>query len=425
MKTDSRKQKPEIMAPAGDWISLRAALDAGCDAVYFGIGSMNMRAGAKNFPLSALKRITKLCHDNNVKAYIALNTIVYENEITKIKKIISKAKENLIDAIICWDFAVIQEATQQGIPVHISTQMNVSSSESILFFYNHFRIRRFVLARECSLDDIKTIKKDLTKALGSKAKLIEIEVFAHGAMCVSISGRCFLSQFQYNKSANRGECLQPCRREYIVTEKEERYSFIIGNHFILSPKDLCTLPFIEKLIKVGIASFKIEGRNRSPEYVSVVTAAYRKAVDFYFLNNGRRGFQKEFESLKKELTHTLNKVYNRGFSAGFFLGKPINEWTDRDGNKAAAKKEYIGIVKKYYKKLGVAEVQVESKGFKLGDEILFQGPTTGVLTQIAESIEIDHHKIDQALKGTLVAVRTKRLVRVNDRVYVVVHQKKC
>ncbi len=387
---NSENRKPEIMSPAGDWTALRAAVDAGCDALYFGIKGINMRAGAENFSLADIKKIAGLCSSSGVKAYLALNTVVYESDLLKIKKIILKCKESGIDAIICWDLAVIREAVKQGIPVCISTQMSVSNSDSILFFHKNFGIKRFVLARECSLGDIKKIRKNLGVKL---SRDIEIEVFAHGAMCVSISGRCFLSQFQTGKSANRGECLQLCRREYLITEKDEKYSFLVGNNYILSPRDLCTLPFIEKLIEAGVSCFKIEGRNRSPEYVGTVTGVYRKAVDFYFRNRGKRGFKKEFEAFKKELSADLKRVYNRGLSSGFFLGKPVNEWTDTHGSQASTRKEYAGLVKKYYKKPGVAEVKVESNKFAVGDEIMFQGPTTGVFSQTAESIEVDHKRL--------------------------------
>ncbi|MEA3515151.1 MAG: peptidase U32 family protein [Nanoarchaeota archaeon] len=412
-----KKTKPEIMAPAGDWISLRAAIDAGCDSVYFGIKGINMRAGAKNFAIPELKKITQTCHKNDVKAYLALNTVVYEKEIKNIAKILAKAKAAGIDAVICWDMAVIREANKQKIPVFISTQMSVSNSQSIIFFYETLGIKRFVLARECSIEDIKRIRKELKKALGVKAKEIGIEVFVHGAMCVSISGRCFLSQFQFGKSANRGECIQPCRREYKITDIEEKHSFVIGNNYLLSPKDLCVLPFIEKLIEAGVDSLKIEGRNRSPEYVRTVTSAYRKAIDFYFENKSKNGFEKEFDVLKKKLVDEVKRVYHRGFSSGFFMGKPINEWTDSYGSKATTRKEYVGVVKNYYKKHGVAEIKVESNEFNKGDEIMFQGPTTGVFSQKADSIEINHKQVNQAVKGEYVAVKTKKLVRVNDKIY--------
>ncbi len=411
------------MAPAGDWVSLRAAINAGCDAVYFGIKGSNMRAGAENFRISDFDRISHLCHDHGIRAYLALNTIMHESDINKIESIITKVGKTNIDAIICWDLAVITQAVSKGIPVFISTQMSVSNSESIIFFHKSFGIKRFVLARECSLSDIKKIKNHLSEKLGEGADEIEIEVFVHGAMCMSISGRCFLSQFAYGKSANRGECVQPCRREYSITDKEGKMSFLLGDHYILSPKDLCALPFLEKLIEAGVSSFKIEGRNRSPEYVSAVTAAYRKTVDFYFENKGIRGFKKDFAAIKTEVMKSLSRVYNRGLSSGFYLGKPLNEWTDRSGSKASTRKVYVGKVNKFYKKLRVAEVKIESADFQQGAVIMFQGTTTGVLTQVAESIELDHERIVKARKGSTVAVKVKRPVRRNDQVYLVKSRK--
>lgn len=412
-------KKPEIMAPAGDWISLRAALAAGCDAVYFGIRGRNMRAGADNFSASEMKRITRLCHQNGQKAYLALNTIVYEKELPKILVILDRAKQAGVDAVICWDFAVISACISRKLPVYLSTQVSVANTGAILHFYKTFGIKRFVLARECSLKDIRQIKKHLAAALGQNADEIEIEVFIHGAMCVSISGRCFLSQFQFNKSANRGECIQPCRREYQITDIEEQHRFTLGSNYILSPKDLCTLPFIEKLIETGISSFKIEGRNRSPEYVSTITAAYRHAIDFYLENRNRRGFKNAFAALKQDLMGNVKKVYNRGVSSGFFLGKPLNEWTDQHGSLATTRKAYSGLVLKYYRKAGVAEVRIESNSFNKGDEIMFQGKTTGSFSQVAGSLEIEHRQISRAEKGSVLAVKTKKQVRPNDRLYVI------
>jgi len=411
--------KPEIMSPAGDQVSLQTAINAGCDAVYFGVEGLNMRAAAKNFTVNDLPEISALCHKNNVKAYLTLNVIVYESELETANKILNAAKSAGIDAVICWDFSVIQMAEKIGLPIFLSTQMSVSNSESLVFFYKKLGIKRFVLARECSLDDIIKIQEKMREILGKESEKIEIEVFVHGAMCVSVSGRCFLSQNQFGKSGNRGECVQPCRREYLITDKEEEFSFRLGNNYILSPKDLCTLPFIEKLIEAGISSFKIEGRNRNPEYVSTVTAAYRKAVDFYFANKTNKNFVEEFEFFKKELVTELEKVYNRGFSTGFFLGKPVDEWTKKYGSSSTTFKLYSGTVKKYFRKAGVAEIKIENEEFIKGDEIIFQGATTGSHSQIAGSIEIEHQQIQTAGRGQLVAVKTSLRVRPNDRVFVV------
>ena len=414
-------KKPELMAPAGDWISLRAAIDAGCDSVYFGIRGLNMREGAENFKASEMKKLVRQCHEAGVRAYLTLNTITYEEERALIKKTALQAEKAGVDAVICWDFSIIQEALHHKIPVYISTQMSVSNSSSILFFYRNLGIRRFVLARECSLEHIRKIRRSLARALGPAAEEIEIEVFIHGAMCVSLSGRCFLSHLHTGKSANRGQCLQPCRRQYTIMEEGGHYSYIMGNNYLLSPRDICVLPFIEKLLNAGISCFKIEGRNRSPEYTATTTAAYRTAIDFYFENRFKKSFQSDFHELKNRLMEGLRKVYNRGFSPGFFLGKPADQWTEAPGSLASAKKQFSGIVTNYYRKIGVAEIKVQSNAFSSGTEIMFQGTKTGVFSQVAESIEVDHRKVKKASKGMTVAVKTLKPVRPNDRVYVIKH----
>ena len=419
MKKQQTLHKPEIMSPAGDWVSLRAALDAGCDAVYFGVQGFNMRARADNFTAASLGRIARLCHAANARAYLALNTIVYEGELGKVRALLARARAAQIDAVICWDFAVIGQARRLGLPVFASTQMSVSNSAALLQLYRNFDIKRFVLARECSLVDIKKIRRNLFKTLGAQAREIEIEVFAHGAMCVSVSGRCFLSQFEHGKSANRGECLQTCRREFIVRDVLRGHELALGNNYILSPKDLCTLPFIEKLIDAGAASLKIEGRNRSPEYVATVTAAYRRAVDFYFDYRAARDFKHRFDDLKKELLENLARVYHRGFSTGFYLGKPIDQWHDIEGSTATTRKEYAGVVSNFYKNHSAAEIRVESTEFAPGDEIMFQGATTGVFSQHVKTIEINRMRVERACKGALVAVKADRHVRRGDKVYVI------
>src|SRR3989338_11355085 len=266
---------PALIAPAGNWPMLMAAIKARADAVYFGVKQMNMRMTANNFELSELKKVVSECHKNKVKAYLTLNTIIYDDEIEKLRKILTEAKKAKIDAVIAWDFSVLKEANKLKIPIHLSTQASVSNYESVEYYYKKFNAERITLARELSLEQIKNIIKKIKQ---NKLKL-KIETFIHGAMCVSISGRCFLSQEIFNKSANRGECLQPCRRKYIVYEPEDKYKLALGENYIMSPKDLCALPFIDKLIEAGINAFKIEGRNRSPEYVKTVTEVYRKAID--------------------------------------------------------------------------------------------------------------------------------------------------
>lgn len=411
------EKKPEIMSPAGDWTCLRAAVEAGCDAVYFGIEGTNMRARAPNFSISDLPEIVEFCRQNNVKACLALNTIIYENEKDLIRDHIAAAAAAGVSGIICWDFAVIQQVRQAGIPIYISTQMSVSNSESILFLHKTLGAGRFVLARECTLEDIRKIKASLRQTPGDGA--VELEVFVHGAMCVSISGRCFLSQYLSGRSGNRGECIQPCRREYLVKDVQDGHELMVGSDYILSPKDLCTIPFIEKLIDAGIDSFKIEGRNRNAEYVFTVTKAYRNAVDFYCDNRNQPGFEKEFDELKRELIQGLEKVYNRGFSSGFYMGRPAGDWVEADGNQATTKKLHAGIVTNYYKKQEAAEILVQDNGFSIGDTIMFRGDKTGVFYQQVNSMEIEHESIKYAERGKLVAVKTVKPVRRNDKVFVV------
>jgi putative protease len=340
-------KKPELLAPVQDYMSLRTAIDNGADAIFFGIKGFNMRARAKNFTVADLPKITKIAHDSNVKIYLAINTIIYEDEIKEIEKILRKVKEAKVDAIICWDFAIIQIAKRLEIEVHISTQASIANSETAEF-YRKLGAERVVLARECSLEQIKEIKKH-TK--------VEIEVFIHGAMCVSISGRCFMSQFLYGKSANRGACMQPCRKKYLIKQIDGDKELELGEDYVMSPKDLCTIDFIEKIIDSGVDCLKIEGRNRSPEYVAVVTKSYRTIIDFICSNQKRdKKFKEQLAKLKDDLSLKLETVYHRGSSTGFFLGKPINEWTKTPGSQATQKKVYIGKVLNYFKKIGVAEI---------------------------------------------------------------------
>ena len=395
-------KKSELLAPAGDWISLRVAVEGGANAVYFGIKEMNMRANAKNFELFELSKIVSYCHDNKVRAYLTINVIVYGNELKKIERILRSAKKAGIDAIICWDFSVLKLCNELGLRIHLSTQASVSNYSAAEYYHKKFGVKRIVLARECTLDDIKSIIKKIGK---NKLKL-EIETFIHGAMCVSVSGRCFISQFVFNKSANRGECIQPCRRSYIVKDPEDYHELKLGNDFVMSPKDICTLPFFDKLVSAGINSFKIEGRNRSPEYVKTVVSAYREIIDF-------KG--KDIPGKKKELVDKLKTVYNRGFSPGFFMGRPIEEWTDAYGSKATKKKAYIGKVLNYYPKVCAAEIKIETGKLKIGDGIMIQGPTTGIVDINIDSMQVDRKDIKNALKGQNIAIKVDTKLRKNDK----------
>jgi putative protease len=393
----------ELMAPAGNWTMLSAVVNAGADAVYFGIEKLNMRSKAANFKLDELDKITSFCREHNVRTYLTLNSIVLENEIKELNEIISSVKKAGVNRVICWDFSVIEKCKEYEIPFCISTQASVSNSLSI-DFYKKLGAVRVVLARECSLEEIKRIRKKTD---------IEIEAFVHGAMCIAVSGRCFMSHHLFGKSANQGECIQPCRREYEVYDKSIDKSLIIGEDYVLSPNDLCTIEFIDKLIEAGINSFKIEGRKRSPEYAAKVVAVYRKAIDLYYqskLNN----------TIKKDFLRELESVYNRGFSSGFYFGKPSsNDYADIYGSRATSKKIFTGKVLNYYKKAKAAYVSIESGSLKLNDEILITGPATGVVNLKLENIIKDDINIDAVEKGDKITFACNILVRPNDHVYLV------
>ncbi|MEI6351852.1 MAG: U32 family peptidase C-terminal domain-containing protein [Verrucomicrobiota bacterium] len=417
------KQKPELMAPVGNWTCLTAALKSGADGIYFGLHGLNMRSNYRNFVPSEMPKIARQCHASGARAYLALNTIIYENELTRVDRILKSAAKAGIDAVICSDLAVVQKATALKLPVFLSTQMSLSNSEGLAFFYRTFGIRRFVLARECSLTQIRAIRRRLAAELGAEAANIQLEVFAHGAMCVSVSGRCFLSENRVGKSANRGACTQPCRREYKLLDDEGQASFRLGDNYLLSPEDLCTLPFIEQLLDAGVASLKIEGRARTPEYVSVVTTAYRRALDFYFENHRLRNFKTEFQSLKASLLKDLDGVYHRGLSPGFFMGKPVEQWSAAGGSRATQSKSHVGVVVKYYRKAGAAEIEVRA-GFSVGDELMIQGPTTGVVRAKVDSMQVEHQPREKASRGDRVAIRVGEVVRSRDRVFMVTPARK-
>ncbi len=403
MNSKTKKKKYELMAPAGDFPTLYAAINAEADAVYFGLKEFSMRANAKNFTLKELDKINKLCNEKGVKKYLTLNTIIYDNEIKKLEKIIKKIKGK-VDAVICWDLAVINLCKKYKIPFFISTQASVSNSEAAKF-YKKLGAKRIVLARELNLKQIKKI---------SKIKGLEIECFAHGAMCVAVSGRCFMSQFLFNRSANRGQCIQPCRREYIIKDTQQGYELKLENHHVLSAKDLCTLPFIEKLKKAGITSFKIEGRNRDPRYVDVVTRVYRKALD-----------KKLSKQEIQELIEELKKVYNKKFSSGFYFGTPTaDDFSDIQHSAATEKKHFVGKITHYYPKIRVAKVKVSSE-IKVGDKIAIIGKDLGIINTSVESMQIEHKKIEKAEKGQEVGIKfkTDKKLKKNYEIYKIIKNK--
>ena len=415
----AKPKKPEIMSPAGDFICLSAALKAGADAVYFGLKGSNMRAGAKNFAVSEIKELVRQCAARGAKSYLTLNTIYFERESKEIAAQIRAAKRAGVSAVIAWDFSVIEKAREIGMPVFLSTQASVANASAIAAYALNFGLRRFVLARECTLGDIADIRKALPKKLGKDiAKEISIEVFAHGAMCVSVSGRCFLSQFSCGKSANRGECIQPCRREFIVTDAVKGgIEYRVENSRVFSPKDLCTLPFIEKLFDAGVDSLKIEGRNRNAEYVFNTTSAYREVRDFYFGNFKNPNFENEFEKVKAAAMERLGAVFNRGFSDGFYMGKPIGDWTG-GGNEAKVKKAIVGHVVNYFPKAGAAEISIDANAVSVGDEIQIEGDKTGFLSMKIESMQVCGRPVETARKGENVAIKVPQKLRKMDRIYI-------
>ncbi len=387
-------KKPELLSPVGNWAMLRAAVDSGCDSVYFGIKGLNMRASAQNFELKDLRKIAK----EPVKKYLALNTTVFDDELPKIRHIIEKAYSAGIDAIICWDLAVLQITKDIGLNAHISTQASIANTEALKLL-KKLGVARVIMARELNMEQLKQIKKETD---------IELECFIHGAMCVALSGRCFMSHEMFGKSANRGECLQSCRREYLIKDMQDGKELVLGSNYVLSAKDLCTLPFLDKLMFLD--AFKIEGRTRSPEYVKIVTECYRKAIDSCFGGDFT-------EKLKKELVDKLKTVYNRGFSNGFYLGLPTsNDFATIEGSAATRKKLEIGKVTNFYKNKGVMVARL-IKDVKVGDDILIIGNKTGVVEQQIKSMQIEYKDIKKAKSGELVAVKTDKPVRENDLVF--------
>ena len=397
------KNKPELLCPAGNWASLIAAVENGADSVYFGVKGVNMRQMAGNFEISEIKKAVAYLHEHGKKGYLTLNTIVMNNELDKIRQILEEAKGAGIDAVILWDLAVFAMAKEIGLPIHVSTQASISNIKA-LEFYAGLGVKRAVLARECTLEQIKEIKKQIEE----KNIPCAIETFIHGAMCLSISGRCFMAYYTHGQSANKGECTQPCRREYEIKSVDGDESFIVGKDYVMSPKDLCAIEFIDQLIDAGIDSFKVEGRMRSAEYARVVTNVYREAIDAHF--DGRLN-----DDLKAEMKERLGQVYNRGFSSGFYFGEPDGAKSDRLGH--SYEKIYVGEVKKYYKKIGVADILLRTRSLKKGEEILVIGKTTPACMATIEEIERDKRPVDEVAKGQHAGIKLPFKVNARDKVF--------
>ncbi len=405
----------EIMSPAGSWESLQAAIQGGANSVYFGIEQLNMRAkSSNNFTLGDLIEIASLCKRNNIKSYITLNTIIYDHDLILMQKIIDTAKKEGINAIIASDQAVIAYASSVQMKVHISTQINITNIETIRFYSNFADV--IVLSRELSLRQIKNITNEIEKQQikGPSGNLIQLEIFAHGALCVAVSGKCYMSLHTTNSSANRGACIQNCRKTYSVTDKEDGYQFDIDNEYIMSPKDLCTIGFLNQVLDSGPNILKIEGRGRSPEYVKTTTQCYREAADSYL--NGSYTKDKIEGWITK-----LKTVYNRGFWDGYYLGQKLGEWTKTHGSKATKKKIYLGKAKKYFTNLQVAEFNIESFNLKKGDNILITGTTTGVIETIVDEMRNNDKLVTDVKKGDNFSMKLDYFIRPNDRLYKVVN----
>ena len=406
--------KIELMAPAGNFESLQAALDNGCDSVYFGVEQLNMRARASiNFVLDDLPEIARRCQEKSVRTYLTLNTIVYDHDLSIVKTLLNKAKEANITAVIASDQAVIMTARGIGMEVHISTQVNVTNIETVKFYA--LFADTIVLSRELSLRQVKKITEQIEKEQikGPSGNLVEIEIFGHGALCMAVSGKCYLSLHSHNSSANRGACKQNCRKKYTVIDQETGFEIEIDNEYMMSPKDLCTIDFLDQVIDTGIKVLKIEGRGRAPEYVATVIKTYREAIDSYY--DGTFSQEKVAEWME-----ALNTVYNRGFWSGYYLGQKLGEWSKDPGSNATQKKVYIGKGMHYFPKSSIAEFKIEAYDIKKGDKVLITGPTTGVQELVIEDMMVNDEASEKATKGDSLTVKLPFRIRLSDKMYKIV-----
>ena len=406
-----KRKDIEITAPAGSYESLMAAIQGGADSVYFGAGMLNMRsASSNNFNLDDLRNIAGICRDNGLKSYLALNVVIYDQETGEMRRIIDTAAESGITAIIATDIAAIDYAFRSGIEVHLSTQLNISNAEALKFYARYADVA--VLARELNLDQVRYIHEMIREQdiRGPKGELVKIEMFAHGALCMAVSGKCYLSLHENNTSANRGICYQTCRKSYIATEKESGYQLEIDNEYIMSPKDLCTIGFTDRLLESGVRVLKIEGRARSAEYVKVVSSCYDEAVRAVI--DGTYTLERISEWKKR-----LSMVFNRGFWDGYYLGQKLGEWNTRYGSGATRRKVYLGKITNYFTKLNVAEIKLENGDLNRGDTILIIGPTTGVIEYNVGEIRVDLKETEKAARGDLCSVKVSDYLRRSDKVY--------
>ena len=401
----------EIMAPAGSFESLHAAIQGGADSVYFGAGNLNMRSrSSANFSADDLKEIARICRENGLKSYLTLNITLYDQDLEEMRRMVDVAVESEISAIIASDIAAIQYSHSRGMEVHLSTQCNVSNIEALKFYSNYADV--VVLARELNMDQVKAIHEAIERdqVKGPGGELVRIEMFAHGALCMAVSGKCYLSLHQMNSSANRGACLQPCRRGYVVTEKESGDELEVDNEYIMSPKDLKTIHFLNKMIDAGVRVFKIEGRARGPEYVKTVCRNYDEAIHAYLKEDFSPERIARWDS-------SLASVFNRGFWDGYYLGQRLGEWSANYGSLATHKKVYLGKATNYFPKIGVAEFVMETQNLAVGDDILITGPTTGALDLKVDELRYELEPVQEVVKGQRFSLPVATKVRRNDKLF--------
>ena len=408
----------EIMAPAGSWESLSAAIKAGADSVYFGIEKLNMRAkSSSNFTTEDLREIVRICNENKVKSYLTVNTILYDNDLSLMREIIDVAKESQVSAIIAADVSALMYANQVGVEVHLSTQLNISNVESLKFYAQFADV--VVLARELNMEQVSEIHQAIEneQIKGRSGALIRIEMFCHGALCMAVSGKCYLSLHEKNVSANRGACNQICRRGYTVKDKDSEIELEIDNEYIMSPKDLKTIGFVDEMMRAGVRVFKIEGRARGAEYVKTVVGCYSEAIDSVLKGTITDAKKAEWDS-------RLSKVFNRGFWNGYYLGQRLGEWSANYGSEATHKKVYVGKCTNFFQKLGVAEFLLEAQYLEAGDEILITGETTGAYEDHVKEMRVQLKPVDKVEKGTYFSMKTNELIRRNDKLFKIVAQTK-
>jgi U32 family peptidase len=403
--------KMELMAPAGSFEALAAAAKAGANSIYFGVEQLNMRTkSTHNFTLEDLPEIVRVCREHRMKSYLTLNTIVYDHDINLMKRIVDDCKTHGVTAVIASDHAVMNYARKVGVTIHISTQANITNIDTVEFYSVYADV--MVMARELSLLQVEAINKEIKRRniTGPSGELVRTEIFGHGALCMAVSGKCYLSLHTNFSSANRGACVQNCRRTYVVMDKDEGVEFEVDNEYIMSAADLCTIDFLDKIIKAGVSVLKIEGRGRSADYVYTTTQCYREAIDAYY--EGTYGPEK-FEMWRER----LSTVFNRGFWDGYYLGRKMGEWSDNPGSKATKRKVYIGKGMKYYEAAGIGEFLIEAQGVKVGDELLITGPTTGVIETVLTTMRVDDEPAEIVKRGVTITFPVNEKVRPSDKLY--------